>query len=138
MASPSSRNLVKKLIWLYFILLLFDGAFRKWFLVPLADVLLVSRIPVTIAIYLLALQGGFFVFNGWVTGAALLAAATGGIAMLVHGNIFIATFGIVTNYLSIPLIFIIPRVFDYYDTERLGRITLFLVIPMTVLIGVPK
>lgn len=135
MAKVSTKSIVKNLIWVFFFLLIFDGALRKWFLAPLADVLLISRVPLTFLIYLLAIQGGFFVVNGWVAGAALLAAATGSIALLLHGNVFIATFGVIANYASIPLIFIIPKVFDYHSTERMGRILLFMVIPMTLLIG---
>ncbi|WOO40803.1 hypothetical protein [Rubellicoccus peritrichatus] len=135
MAKASTRSIVKNLIWFYLFLLIFDGALRKWFLVPLADVLLISRVPLTFLIYLLALQGGFFVINGFVAGALLLGVATGAIALLLHGNVFIATFGIIANYASIPLIFIIPRVFDYYDTEKLGRVLLILVLPMTFIIG---
>lgn len=135
MARTSTKSIVKKLIWVFFFLLIFDGALRKWFLTPLSDVLLVSRVPITFLIYLFALQGGFFVVNGWVAGAALLATATGSIALLLHGNALIAIFGVLANYASIPLIFIIPKVFDYYETERMGKLLLYMVIPMTVLIG---
>ncbi len=135
MAKVSSRDLTGYLIWVYLFLLIFDGAMRKWFLTPLADVLLVSRVPLTMLIYVLALQGGFFPTSGFVAGAAVLAIITAPLGLLSHGSAVISIYGIITNYLSIPLIFIIPKVFDYYDTEKMGRFLLFCVIPMTVLIA---
>ena len=36
----SELTLIKKLIWLYFLLLLFEGALRKWFLPGLSQGLL--------------------------------------------------------------------------------------------------
>ena len=47
-------SLIKKLIWLYFLLLLFEGALRKWFLPSLSQGLLIIRDPVVIWIYYIA------------------------------------------------------------------------------------
>lgn len=135
MASTSTRTMCKHLIWVYLLLLLFDGALRKWFLTPLADVLLISRLPITLLIYALALQGKYFPRSGFVAGAVVLAVISFPLAMLSHGNAIVSIYGVITNYVSIPLIFIIPKVFDYYETEKLGRFLLFCVIPMTVLIA---
>jgi len=131
----NTRDIVKYLVWAYVILLIFDGALRKWFLTPLSDVLLVSRIPLTLLIYLFALQARAFVINGWVAGAIFFTITTIPMALLTHGNAVVAVFGVIANFISIPLIFVIPRVMDYYDVEKLGRFLLYLVIPMTFLIA---
>ncbi|MGE9293909.1 MAG: hypothetical protein ACQKBW_09880, partial [Puniceicoccales bacterium] len=135
MAKLSSRTMARYLVWLYLFLLLFDGALRKWFLTPLAEVLLVSRVPVTMAIYALALQGGFFPRSKFVAFSVALTLFTFPLALMTHGSIPVGIYGIITNFFSIPLIFIIPKVFDYYETEKMGRFLLFCAIPMTALIA---
>ena len=54
---------IKKLIWAYFILLLFEGALRKWFLPGLSQGLLIIRDPIVIWIYYLAYVQGVFPIN---------------------------------------------------------------------------
>ncbi len=49
-------SFIKKLIWVYFILLLTEGAFRKWFLPNLSQAFLIIRDPIVIWIYYLALK----------------------------------------------------------------------------------
>ena len=45
----------RRLIWVYFWLLIFEGTFRKWILPQYSDILLVVRDPVVLAIYFTAL-----------------------------------------------------------------------------------
>jgi len=49
----SDHAFIKKLIWAYFFLLLFEGALRKWFLPGLSNGLLIIRGPIVIWIYYL-------------------------------------------------------------------------------------
>ena len=51
---------IKKLIWVYFILLLSEGALRKWFLPSLSQGLLIIRDPIAIWIYYLCYAKGVF------------------------------------------------------------------------------
>jgi hypothetical protein len=54
---------IKKLIWAYFLLLLFEGALRKWFLPGLSQGLLIIRDPIVIWIYYLCYAQGRFSIN---------------------------------------------------------------------------
>src|SRR5438045_3843494 len=54
---------IKSLIWIYFALLLFEGALRKWVIPGLATPLLVVRDPVLLGAYALALHAGLFPQN---------------------------------------------------------------------------
>src|SRR5438309_4530609 len=47
---------IRALIWLYLVLLIFEGALRKWIVPQLSNPLLIIRDPVVIAIYMLALD----------------------------------------------------------------------------------
>ena len=72
---------IKKLIWAYFLLLLFEGALRKWFLPGLSQGLLIIRDPLVIWIYYLCYAQGVFPLNNkylqkcfqWVGLAVLLS-----------------------------------------------------------------
>src|SRR3546814_1990531 len=52
MPDAYSINLLKQGIWVYFILLIFEGALRKWVLPGLATPLLVVRDPVALLLLL--------------------------------------------------------------------------------------
>ena len=60
--NPTIQN-IRRLIWLYFWLLLIEGALRKWALPKLSTPLLVIRDPVLFLAYVLAWRAS--VFPGW-------------------------------------------------------------------------
>jgi len=134
-AEPQMHRLIRYLLWLYLLALIFDGAARKWLVPGLSDVILVSRIPIVAAIYALALPARLVAVNGYVIVSLGLALMTVPLALLAHGSIPVAIYGALVNYFFIPLIFIIPRVLDYRETERMGRFLLILTPPMTILIA---
>ena len=55
--------IIKKAIWIYFFLLLFEGALRKWFLPGISNGLLIIRDPIVLWIYYLAYSKGIFPTN---------------------------------------------------------------------------
>ena len=57
---------IKKLIWVYFLLLLFEGALRKWFFPSLSQGLLIVRDPIAIWIYYIAYTQGVFPTNKYL------------------------------------------------------------------------
>lgn len=130
------RVMLGRLLWLYLFLLLFEGGLRKWFLPQFSDLLLVARVPLTALIYAIALAGGIFPRNGWTLAAIGLAFVSFMTAIFFgHGNIFVATYGVLTSLFSIPLIFIIPRVWNAEDLKRVVFFLMVLTVPMTVLLG---
>ena len=61
MQSATNQRVIinlKRLIWVYFFLLIFEGVFRKWLLPQFSDVLLVVRDPVVLLIYAVAIKSG--------------------------------------------------------------------------------
>ena len=51
---------IRKLVWIYFILLMVEGALRKWLLKGLSEPLLIIRDPIVILIYFQAYNTGHF------------------------------------------------------------------------------
>jgi hypothetical protein len=129
------RNL-KKGIWLYFILLIFEGALRKWIVPGLATPLLIVRDPVAIYILIVALSKNLVPKNPFLHFAVFFGFLCFVTALLFgHGNLIVAIYGARILLLHFPLIFIIGRVFSREDVVRMGKVTLWIAMPMTILIG---
>jgi hypothetical protein len=127
---------LKKGIWLYFYLLIFEGALRKWVLPGLAQPLLVVRDPIAVWLIYVAMRDGVWKPNTKVTamwGVTILAFIT---ALLVgHGNIIVAIYGMRITLLHFPLIFIIGTIFNRQDVLNVGKMMLWLNIAMTLLVA---
>lgn len=128
------KNL-KKGIWLYFLLLIFEGALRKWFLTALATPLLIIRDP--LALYLLFSAYRFNLFPKqrlisvmfWIGIVSVFTAVFFG-----HGNLYVALFGARILLIQFPMLFLIGRIFDRNDVIQMGKIILWFSIPMAILI----
>lgn len=134
---------IRRLIWLYFWLLIIEGALRKWIVPQFSDPLLVVRDPVVIAIYLLAIKARVFPRNAFVLTLAILSVLTWAISVLVlqpylpvKPLLLVTTFGFRSNFLHLPLIWVIAKVFDAEEVRRMGRWTLLVLIPLAMLMAV--
>ena len=126
------------LVWVYFWLLLFEGALRKWIFPSLNAELLLIRDPVVLLIYFQALRHGLSFRGGLIAMNTFLAVSTSITAILFgyatgYANILVTIYGFLANYFQIPLIFLIPQILDRDDVLRMGKYLLWLVIPMTLL-----
>ena len=125
---------IKQLVWAYFVLLIFEGALRKWVVPSAANVLLLIRDPLVLTAYFLAWRSGVFPRNVFVGAATAIAVCSVTVGLLASSaSPAIAIYGFRTNFWQLPLIFLIPRVFDVRDVERVGYWTLIIAIPMAVL-----
>jgi hypothetical protein len=141
--NPGLIQLIKWLIWLYFFLLIFEGVFRKWLLPQFSDVLLVIRDPVVIAIYFAALGAKVFPRNGYLLWLGIIGVLSWLVALVVlqpylglKPLILVTGFGFRSNFLHLPLIFVIGRVLDREDVRRFGWWVLIGLIPMCLLLAV--
>ena len=131
----SSVRSIRLLIWLYFWLLLFEGALRKWIFPSWSAPLLIARDPVVLAIYAIALAKGIFPFNKFVLASIALAILSFSASLFVFGRFGIVLYGLRTNFLHLPLIFLVPKVFTKKDVIRIGFWLLLLSIPMAILVS---
>jgi hypothetical protein len=126
---------LKKGIWLYFILLIFEGALRKWVLPGLAAPLLIIRDPVAIWLIIMAWRRGLLKSNIYLTVTFVISIVAFVTALLFgHGNLFVAIYGVRTLLLHFVVIFIIGAVFNRDDVLKLGAAVVWLTIPMTILV----
>jgi hypothetical protein len=128
---------IRQLLLLYFWLLIFEGALRKWVLPGLANPLLLVRDPVA----LLALWWGWPLLRQrrwqfWLQPLMVIGPIAFLLAITVgHGDIPTALYGARILVLQLPLIFLYAAAFDRNDVIRFAWVMLWLSIPMTVLLA---
>ena len=127
----------KKSIWLYIVLLIFEGALRKWIIPSLATPLLIVRDPVAIYIIIYGYLNGMFKSNVYVSSVWVISLISVFTTLLLgHGNLGIALFGLRILVLHFPLIFIIGTTFNKEDVVKVGKFFLWTTILMTIVIGI--
>lgn len=128
-------NNLRTLLWIYLGLLIFEGALRKWIVPALDTPLLVVRDPLVMWIYFQAWRHRLSFNNAFFMPNLVLAAATALLATIFgQGNVFVTVYGLRTDYLQIPLIFLIPQILDREDVIAMGRFLLYLSIPISALV----
>lgn len=127
---------LKRGVWLYFFLLIFEGALRKWVLPGLSTPLLIVRDPVAIWLIYKLWNRGLMPSSPILTGMIWIGILSIFTALFLgHGNLFVALFGARILLIHFPLIFVIGRIFDREDVLEMGRVLLWISIPMAVLIA---
>ncbi len=121
---------IKAAIWLYFVLLLIEGVLRKWLFPEYSDVLFIVRDPVVLIIYVLALQARVFPFRLAMIALGLITFFSALFAIFNDTPPVVTLFGLRTNYLHIPLVFIIMQTLDRNDVIRFGRVMLVVAVPI--------
>jgi len=126
---------IKTGIWVYFILLVFEGGLRKWILPGLSSPLLLIRDPVALWLIIVSWKRGILVFNSYIYITCIISV----IALITaiffgHGSLLVAIYGIRTLLLHFVLIFVIGAVFNRDDVLKIGKFVLLVSIPMTILV----
>ncbi|WP_186493472.1 hypothetical protein [Synechococcus sp. A15-62] len=127
---------MKFLLWSYLVLLIFEGALRKWFLPFLSTPLLLVREPIALLALFwawpLLLKSIYWsrvrdiIFIGLI--ATILTLYVG------HRDWFTALYGLRIFWIQLPLIFVFPLVFTVKDVLRALWASIIISIPMVILI----
>lgn len=127
---------LKKLFWVYFVLLIFEGALRKWVAPQLSGPLLIIRDPLSLLIIWEAYRTNKWPHRWTVPLAAITMLMIGlFIAQIVFADtqILVGLYGLRSYLLPFPVIFIMGENLDAEDLRRMGVCTLWCLLPMTIL-----
>ncbi|ADV83219.1 hypothetical protein [Terriglobus saanensis] len=126
---------LRRLIWIYLFLLIFEGSFRKW--VPgLSAPFLLIRDPFALAIWIRGAKLGFGDKRAWtafylfafsITVLGLLQIMGAGLGPLVF------LYGWRSYVLHIPVAIVVADLFDFNDLYTVAKRCLIMSIPMTLL-----
>lgn len=126
---------LKRGVWLYFYLLLFEGALRKWVLPSLSDALLIIRDPIAIVLLFFAWKANILKVNSYITAMTFIGILSIITTFLTgHQNLFVAIYGARILLIQFPFIFLIGTVFNKNDVLQIGKHMLWIALPMTILI----
>ncbi len=126
---------LKKLFWLYFLLLIFEGALRKWVVPQLSAPLLIIRDPVGILIIWEAYRTHKWPAR-WATALTVLTFLLVGLftlQLMVGDNLLVELYGLRTYLLPFPVLFIMGENLDAEDLRKMGVVTLWLLLPITLI-----
>ena len=131
---------IKFLLWTYLVLLIFEGSLRKWVAPQLSNPLLIIRDPIVIAIYILALRARVFASNAATVFLGAIAVFSFLASVIVLSTYFqwslvfeLTIYGFRCNFLHLPLIFVMAKVFDEEDAKKVGWFILAVMIPMSLI-----
>jgi hypothetical protein len=129
-----NRRRLVVFIWIYFILLVIEGALRKWVFPEYSNLLLLVRDPVAAVIIFLGIRDGFLPKNElvkvffWLFGVFSLL---GVLQLILYGMPpLVAVYGVRTYFLHPPVIFVIGRALDRRDVRRLMIAMVILAVPI--------
>lgn len=123
------------LLWIYVVLLVFEGALRKWILPQYSNALYLVRDPVVLYMYYRALRKGLFPVNNYIVCGFVLAGVMLATSLAAdHGSLTITLYGVRCAVFYLPFIFLIPRICTVRDVEKIGTFMLVVSIPLVVLI----
>jgi type IV secretory pathway VirB2 component (pilin) len=129
-------SLLKKLFWLYFFLLIFEGALRKWVAPQLSAPLLIIRDPISLWIIWEAYRSRKWP-SRWTVPIVVLTVLMVGLfslqIVLGDNTFLVGLYGLRSYLLPFPVLFIMGENLDDEDLLRLGRCTLWLLLPMAFL-----
>ncbi len=135
------RHLVGVVLVLY-LLLIFEGALRKWLLPEYSQMLFFVRDPVLLYAYVLATRHGLWPQRSAWLRLAWAMAAIGLLLLLMqvaagssHDNRWLlGAYGWRSYFLALPLAWLVGAQFVASDLWRLLRVTLWLTLPVAALV----
>ena len=128
---------IKTGVWIYFLLLLFEGALRKWVFPGLSSVILIIRDPLVLYLFYQAQKSGLLKNNFYYTSILIVSLISFILTIYVgHGNILVALFGLRIILIQFPFIFVIGNFFSKQDCIKLGKSLVYINIGMTILVAI--
>jgi hypothetical protein len=112
-----------------------EGGLRRWVFPSLASPLLLIRDVLGVYLLIFAIRNNYFPFNRLVQ----LVFSVGLISIFTalffgHGNLLVALFGARILMIQFPMLYLIGHIFNKQDVIKMGKVILWIAIPMAILI----
>lgn len=134
---PKVVNQINNLIFIIYVLLIFEGAIRKWVLPSLSSPLFFIKDPFLLFLYGLCFYKKQFPKNKYFFSALIMAFAFYLLAccqsLILEIPIIVAIYGWRNYFLYLPLAFIIGEYMQKEDLFRIAKFTCIVAIPIAIL-----
>ena len=139
----AARRSVVRWVMLIYLLAIFEGSLRKWVVPEFGQALFFIRDPVLVLVYVQATRHRLWPRGSWPFTLTLALAAFGGVLALLqiatqgvdNLRLLLAAYGYRNYFLYAPLAFLVGAQFRRDDLQRLFRWTLWLTLPMALLVA---
>lgn len=130
----SVSDKIRLCFWLYLLLLIFEGAMRKWFLPQFSNLFLVVRDP--ILLYVIFINYKYKICSDNIVKVLFLFSFITFVLTLLfgHHNILVALYGVRITLLHLPCIFIFGKVITRDDIHLIGKTVLYISVLMFIII----
>jgi len=129
---------VKRLIFLIYFFLIFEGVLRKWILPELSQAIFFIKDPIVLYLYFLSIKYKLFpktqVFYISLFVIILYILVTLLQILITGYNPIVAIYGLRMYFMYLPLAFIIYSIFDKEDILYYIKFTLLIAIPISILV----
>lgn len=117
----SGKDKIRLCFWLYLLLLIFEGAFRKWLLPGLSDIFLIVRDPVALYVMILGLEHNLV--RNKIVYVLFIVSIVSFVLTLIwgHHDLFVAIYGVRILLLHIPCIFVFGNTLTKTDLLLIGK-----------------
>ncbi|MHB8636589.1 MAG: hypothetical protein ACYC96_08965 [Fimbriimonadaceae bacterium] len=134
--TPRDNAVLRRLVWLYFWLLILEGVLRKWVLPSLSTPLLLIRDPIPLAMLWIGVRTRAFPRTVGVYLWALLALACFVAGLLAIPNSpQVVIYGLKCDFLHLIVLAMVPIVFDGEDLDRMIRAIIYISVPIALLMA---
>ncbi len=139
-AREKFRGRIVFFVFVIYWLLIFEGALRKWAFPQYHQILFFIRDPFVLYVYWMALRGRFFpshiIFRLGILLAALFIPLIFYQVVVLNINFLTLLYGWRMYFYLIPLTFVIMQTFSRTDVHRLIVHTLYIAVPISILVYV--
>lgn len=136
--SEKARKKIVRLVFIVYWLLIFEGALRKWAFPQYHEIIFFARDPFVLVIYFLAwryriVQRDKLLTVGLVISVIFIPLILAQI-IVININPLTLIYGWRMYFFYLPLVFVIKDAFDVNDITKLIRQTLYVSIPLSILV----
>lgn len=126
----SVADKIRFCFWAYLLLLIFEGALRKWIFPGLSDLFLVIRDPLVLYVTFMGLK--YRLFRSNIINILIAFSIVNFMLSLIfgHHNLFVALYGTRITLFHIPSIFIFGKILTQKDIHLIGKTVLYISILM--------
>lgn len=142
-ARELARRRVVRLVFVIYLLAIFEGALRKYVLPQFGQYIFFVRDPFLAWAYVVATRAGLWP-RGEAMGRVVLWAGVGGMVLLVlqigfgppsDFRLLLGAYGWRAYFFYVPLALLVGATFERADLARLARLTLWLAVPIALLVA---
>jgi hypothetical protein len=133
-----ARKKIVKCVFLIYWMLIFEGAFRKWFFPEYQQIIFFLRDPIVLVVYIIALRNNIFTRDELLSAGTVIAFLFIPLiflqVLITKINVLTLIYGWRMYFFYLPLAFVIKDAFRHEDIHKLIRQTLYISIPLSVLV----